>query len=88
MSGQYGTKELQEAIIGVMALVKEIKALTADGAQLSDLPALLAKYEGDADFKAKIDSAIADISNAKFEVSEIDLQDGVDLLLCLLQALK
>ena len=88
MSDVHGTKEMQEAIKGVFALYKAVKELTKDGAQLADLLALASKYQSDAEFKAKLDAAMADIANAEVEMKELSAKDYLDLAACVIDEMK
>lgn len=84
MGGQHGVQQTVEGLKGLFALSKAIKEVTADGAQLADLVALYSKYEADADFKAKIDAAIADAQKIPDELGELDVADVIELIKALL----
>lgn len=88
MGGVHGVKELSELAIGSVALIKAIRSVGADGYQLADLAALYAKYQGDAELKAKLDAAIKDVVNAKVELAEMDFDDYLQLAIVLAQELK
>lgn len=80
-------KETKEALVGLLAVAKEIAVLAKDGAQIQDAVALFAKLQ-EPELKAKVDAAIADIQKVQEEVKVASAADYFDLLIVALPELK
>lgn len=75
-----GITETKEAIAAVAALVKEIKALSADGFQWSDAIALADKFTNDPVFSKKMTDGAEGIELIAGELADISFFEGLDLL--------
>lgn len=72
-------KEMKELLVGVNELAIILMMQFKDGMQVADFAALYMKYTQDADLKAKLDAAIAGISQVPAEMKSVTLQDGIEL---------
>lgn len=82
-----GIKETKEAVIGVMKLGAVIAAQTKDGAQFEDFGALIKKYNEDAEFKAALDLAYADVGLVPEEIKDLDFAESLELGMAVLKEL-
>lgn len=71
-------QDTKEAVVGALALAAVLIEAFKDGVQAHDFVAIMAKYQSDADFKAKIDAAVADIAKAK--TSQLTPAEIIELL--------
>ena len=77
---KHGVKELDEALKGILAIAVFVAERAKDGLALDDGIALFDKVTNDAEFKAKVDAAIKGIELVPAEAKDLDLQEGVSLI--------
>lgn len=75
-----GINETKEAIAAVAALVKEVKALGADGFQWGDAMALADKFTNDPAFAKKLTDGALGIELVATELADISFFEGLELL--------
>lgn len=85
--GDVKMKETKEALVGMLAVAKEIALLAKDGAQVQDAVALFAKLQ-EPELKAKVDAAIADVQKVQEELKVASAAEYFDLLIVALPELK
>lgn len=83
MAGKHGVKETKEALVALVALGGFVASRLKDGVDLGDLSAVVNKLSNDKEFVDKIKAGIEGIDKVDNEVSELDLNDGIELVLCL-----
>lgn len=81
MGEAHGIKETKEALHGILALSVVLAGVLKDGAQLSDLSKLFDKMQNDEELKTKLEAAWKDVVLVQQEASDIDLSEGVELLM-------
>jgi hypothetical protein len=79
MAGKHDVKETKEAILALVVLGAFVADRLKDGVQLDDAMALGGKLASDPEFKAKVMAGIDGMDKVPDEVSEIDLQDLIEL---------
>jgi len=80
MGGEFGTKELEEAIVGVMEVGLTLASGFKDGVQFGDFVEFWNKYQDDAVFKQRIQEAYQGISGVPDEVGELDAEDIIRVI--------
>lgn len=73
-------KETKEVLVAVNELGIKIAGLVKDGAQVSDIVALVALISADADLQAKLLAAFQNAGAVSAEVKDIDINEGVELV--------
>jgi len=76
---EHGIKELKEALVGANELTMVLLSQFKDGVQFTDFAALFAKYQTDAELKAKLDAAVSGLGKVPQEVGDLSLTEGLDL---------
>jgi hypothetical protein len=76
-----GIKETKEALVGVNELSLVLISRLKDGLQPADVVALLAKLQGDEEFKNKLVAAAQGIKELPAEIKDLQLIEAVDLLM-------
>lgn len=82
-----GIKETKELLVALLAITKVSAEVLKDGAQLSDLIDGFSKLNGDPVKKKAIEDALAGIQEVPAEIKDIDLGEGVDLVVLLAKEL-
>lgn len=72
-------KETNEVLIAVNDLTLELINVFHDGAQLTDITAILSYISSNEDVKKALLAAYENISAVPTELKEISLEDGLDL---------
>lgn len=75
-------KDTKEAVAGAVALAAVLIENLKDGVQAADFVAIMTKYQADAEFKAKIDAAVSDITKAK--TANLSVGELVELMATLI----
>lgn len=78
-------KEMKEAIIGVNELAIFLISLLKDGVGIDDATAVLLKMTTDEEFKKKIVDAYEGCDKIKAEWDDLDVNEGVELGLLIMQ---
>jgi hypothetical protein len=84
MAEKIGIRESREAIIGMMELSLVMADVLKDGAQLSDLGVVFAKFSTDKNFKEKMRIALDKIGEVPKELGDLDLSEGMELAMLLI----
>ena len=82
-----GVKETKEALVGAMSLGLFLYSKFKDGVQLNDFASILAKFEQDPVFKAKIVAAYEEAEKINLELTDITFAEGIELASALLSEL-
>lgn len=81
MSEAIGVKETKEALVGVnelsMVLIKHLK----DGAQITDIMAVVEEFKNNPDLLAKLEAARENIALVPVEAKDISLIEAGELLM-------
>lgn len=81
-------KETKEAIVGLIAVAKEIVALSKDGLQPADLVVLMTKAASDEVFRNKLLNAVQGLEKIPAELQPITIEKGIDIVLAIALELK
>jgi hypothetical protein len=81
-------KETKEAIVGIIALAKEIVELSKDGLQPSDMMVLVSKLAADEIFRTKLLNAVQGLEKIPAELQPLTIEKGIDLVLAIALELK
>lgn len=81
-------KEVKEAVIAALKLGTLLYSTFKDGVQLSDFNALVSAYNNDADFKAALDTGLADAKAIPGELQALDFSGGIELVTALLPEIQ
>jgi len=87
MEQAVGVKDTKEVVKAILELVKVSADLLKDGAQVQDLIAGYAALAGDPVKKAALEAALQGIGNIPAEVKDINLAEGIELLVAVAQEL-
>jgi hypothetical protein len=77
-------KETKEAIIGALKLGAYLVSKFKDGVQVADFSDIMAKFQGDAEFKAVIEAAYSDAEKIPAELKATDFKGGLELMVAIL----
>ena len=80
MSEELGTKDLQEAVVGVLELSVFMIQRFKDGAQLSDAVAIWDKWKDDVEFQGVLKAAVDGYENIAKEGGDLDAAEVVGLI--------
>lgn len=83
-----GIKETKEAIIGFISLAALLASVFKDGVQASDIAVIIAKIQGSPELQAKLIEAYNGIDQVPSEMGDIDLSEGVELVIAILPEIK
>jgi hypothetical protein len=75
-----GIKETKELLVAVNELAIKIAGLAKDGVQVADAIALVALVSADSELQAKLLAAFQGAAAIKDEVKDLDVAEGVDLV--------
>jgi len=76
-----GVKETGELITGVLEIGLVLVAVAKDGIQpIQDFGAVIAKYQSDEAFRAKIDEAFKGVASVPTEVKDLDAGEVAQLI--------
>lgn len=81
-------QEIKEACVAVVALVKEIQALSKDGLTPADAGSLILKFTTDDAFRTKFVLAFEGLSKIPAEFKEIDTVGGLDIITAVIAELR
>lgn len=73
-------KNTKEVVVGFLAIATMLAESFKDGVQVADFAVIMAKIAADADLKAKLEAAYADIELVKNEVADISLVEGLEIV--------
>lgn len=73
-------KNTKEVVVGFLAIATMLAESFKDGVQVADFAVIMAKIAADAELKAKLESAYADIELVKNEVADISLFEGLEIV--------
>ena len=79
MSGTHGIKETKEALVGLNEVSILIAKRLKDGAQASDIPALLEDLKKDPEVISKLEAARDNIAAVPAEIKDLQLSEGMEL---------
>lgn len=82
-----GIKETKEAIVGLMALSAIIGKELKDGFQVDDLAKIVGVVLADPVKKEKLAVAVENIQKAAAELSDLQLGEGIELAIVVVQEL-
>lgn len=82
-----GIKELKDLLLGILVITKVGANVLKDGAQLQDLVDGFSQLNGDPEKKKAIEDALAGIQEVPAEAKDIDLAEGVELLILIAEEL-
>lgn len=74
-----GTKELKEALVGLLKLTAILGASFKDGVQVADFGVIMAKLQ-EPGVKAALEAAYQDVEKVPSEVSDLQLSEVLELL--------
>ena len=81
-------KQTKEALVGLIALAKEIVELSKDGLQPADAVALATKVASDEAFRNKLLAAVQGVEQIPAELNPVTLEKVIDLVVALALELK
>ncbi len=81
-------KETKEALVGIIALAKEVVELSKDGLQPSDIMVLVSKLAADEAFRTKCLNAVQGLEKIPEELNPLTIEKGIDLVLAIALELK
>jgi len=81
-------KETKEAVSAVMAVGGFVCKRLTDGADFSDLAALVTKLIGDAEFRAVLEAGAAGYDKIPSELKDLDFKEAMDLIDSVMAGLK
>ena len=81
-------QQTKEALIGLIALAKEIVALSKDGVQPADAVVLASKIASDEVFRNKLLAAVQGIEQIPAEIQPVTIEKVIDLVIALALELK
>lgn len=81
-------KETKEAIVGLIALAKEVVELSKDGLQPADMMVLVSKIAADEAFRTKLLNAVQGLEKIPAELQPITIEKGIDIVLAIALELK
>jgi hypothetical protein len=81
-------QQTKEALVGLVALAKEIVLLSKDGLQPADALALASKVATDDVFRGKLLAAVQGIEQIPSEIQPVSLEKVIDLVIALALELK
>ena len=79
MGEKAGVQETKEALQGILEVSVALAEIFKDGAQLSDIAAIYAKFVSDDALRGKIQKATEDIGKIPAELSDLDLREMIEL---------
>ncbi len=88
MTEEIGIVETKEALVAIAQLVKFVIAAGKDGYDINDLGSLFAKIVGDETFKKIMIDAVVGANKIPSEISNIKLNEGIELLLAVIAEVK
>lgn len=80
-----GIKETKEALVGVNEVAIFLVSRLKDGVQVGDFTAMFDKLTQDTVFKAKMEAAYNGVALVPSEISDLDVNETVELSLTQLQ---
>lgn len=80
-------KETKEAVIGFLALAKELAVVFKDGVQVADAAVIFAKLQDEA-FMAKLKAAYEGVEKVQTEVKEASAAEVIEILAAALPEIK
>ncbi len=81
-------QQTKEAIVGLIALAKEVVELSKDGLQPSDMMVLVSKLAADEVFRTKLLNAVQGLEKIPEELTPFTIEKGIDIVLALALELK
>jgi hypothetical protein len=81
-------QQTKEAIVGLIALAKEVLELSKDGLQPSDMMVLVSKLAADEVFRTKLLNAVQGLEKIPEELTPLTIEKGIDIVLALALELK
>ncbi len=81
-------QQTKEALIGLIALAKEIILLSKDGLQPADAVALASKIASDEAFRNKLLAAVQGVEQIPAELQPVTVEKVIDLVIALAFELK
>ena len=81
-------QQTKEALIGLVALAKEIAVLSKDGLQPADAVALVSKVASDEVFRNKLLAAVQGVEQIPSEIAPVTVEKVIDLVIVLALAIK
>lgn len=82
-----GIKETKELVIGALTIGGMVAGKLKDGFQVQDIVDLFTEIMSDPVKKAKLEAAVADANKAPKEVQDINMAEGLELLIAVAQEL-
>ena len=83
-----GIKETKEVLIALMQLSAILAESFKDGVQAHDFAEIIVKFQANPELQAKFMAAYSDINKIPSEVKDIDVAEGIDLVIALLPEIK
>ncbi len=83
-----GILETKQALVAILTLGKFVADRAKDGLDWDDAGALVSKFVLDAEFKGVVNAAVVGLDAIPEELGDIDLQEAVELIGLLVNALK
>lgn len=80
--------QTKEALIAVVKLGKVLAVLAKDGIDWSDAAALASKIVGDEALRGALVAAVEGAGNIPAEMKDISFEEGIELAVALIAALK
>ena len=82
------TQEIKEAMVAIVALVKEVQVLAKDGLTYSDAGSLVLHFATDEIFRKKFILAFEGISKIPAELKEIDTVGGLEIITAVIEEIR
>jgi hypothetical protein len=81
-------QQTKEALVGIVALAKEIVELSKDGLQPADVVVLASKVASDEVFRNKLLAAVQGLEQIPAELNPVTVEKVIDLVIALALELK
>ena len=81
-------QEMKEAMVAVVALVKEIQLLSKDGLTAQDAGSLVLHFATDEKFRTKFILAFEGLSKIPAEIKEIDAVGGLEIITAVIEEIR
>jgi hypothetical protein len=81
-------KETKEALVGLVALAKEVIEVSKDGLQPADMMVLVSKLAADEVFRTKLLNAVQGLEKIPEELNPFTIEKGIDIVLAIALELK
>jgi len=81
-------QEMKEAMVAIVALIKEVQVLAKDGLTASDAGSLVLHFATDEQFRTKFILAFEGLSKIPAEIKEIDAVGGLEIITAVIEEIR